>query len=277
MTIRRGSAHYRLSLAGGGTDLGDGEGLCITLSLPWKCHVTRLDVHEWPVFASVDDADWGTHSVRVDEHPILRHLPNVEPQHHFIVTHEMPTRVGLGSSAALALAACSNLPSAFAMDRKATGAGWQDTWACVVPDGEGYEDFFPCEAMVITRDGRHVLPALSAIEEAFLLFSTGGTHTESRNEPPDERVRALALEEAHRLRDTPTLDTLAWCMQRQWERKKGAPESVKRAISAAAFTSGFMAAKSTGSRGAGFGVVLTKDRERTRDALVECGARVWLV
>jgi len=274
--IHRGSAHYRLSLAGGGTDLGEGEGLCITLSLPWRCHVTREDVwRKAPMTSHVRDDDWsGEGLLWTSRHPILKHLTNVEPQHVFIVTHELPTRVGLGSSAALALAATAhdrgfNITEALELDAKATGAGWQDVHACA---------YNGCNA--ISRESVAWL-GVDAQEKLWyphlLLFSTGGTHTEARNASElDPLVRQLALKEAHTLRDEPTLETLAWCMKRQWERKMDhVPESVIQAIQSSA-KSGALAAKSTGSRGAGFGVVLTKDRERTRDALVECGARVWM-
>jgi galactokinase/mevalonate kinase-like predicted kinase len=203
-----------------------------------------------------------------DRHPILRHLPNVEPQHHFIVTHELPTRVGLGSSAALALAA-SDVRVALEMDRKATGAGWQDVMGCA------YNGM-----MVLGKDTALACldSTMRLVHPYILLFSTGGTHVESRNASAlDPIIRALALAEARKLRDEPTLETLAWCMQSQWERRMaranpeacGAIEAVMRA--------GAMSAKTTGSRGAGFGVVLTKNREGARDMLVERGARVWLV
>jgi hypothetical protein len=140
--------------------------------------------------------------------------------------------------------------------------------ALVAIDHNGRHEFlYP-----VSLDDRHVWC------ENILLFSTGGTHTEARNASElDPKVRELALEEAHALRDNPNLEVLAWCMDRQWMRKcKAAPLAVCNAIAAASAAPGFIAAKSTGSRGAGFGVVLTKDRERTRDALVECGARVWM-
>jgi galactokinase len=243
------------------------------LSLPWKCHVTRDD--QWADTlageAQVFDADAGAYGIPVSCHPILRHLPNVEPQHHFIVTHELPTRVGLGSSAALALAACGDRGVAHEVDAKATGAGWQDVEACflngaaaITKSGAGW--------LGVTRQPDYWYPHL-------LLFSTGGTHVESRNAPAlDPIIRALALAEARKLRDDPTLETLAWCMQSQWERKlTTAPREVFTAIEDVRKSPGFMAAKSTGSRGAGFGVVLTKNREGARDMLVERGARVWLV
>ena len=271
--IHRGSAHYRLSLAGGGTDLGEGEGLCITLSLPWRCHVTRYEMWEPEGEHSRGS---GTVDPDVDEggeiwtkyHPILRHLPDVKPHHHFIVTHELPTRVGLGSSAALAYAATGNWAATYAIDKAATGAGWHDAWG-------------------VALDGIHACNGSHAVElgnpdywltQNLLLFSTGGTHTEARNASAlDPKVRELALEEARALRDNPNLEVLAWCMDRQWERKIAyAPESVMTAIGAVNKFPWFISAKSTGSRGAGFGVVLTKDRDRARNALVECGARVWM-
>lgn len=264
--IRRGSAHYRLSLAGGGTDFRD-DGLCITLALPWKCHVTRIDSWSKLPISITHDDDWGEPNA-TELHPILGHLPHVERQHGFFVQHELPTRVGLGSSAALALAACENVHDALGVDRAATGAGWQDVWGCL------HGGFVAFEHDGAARGLNSWLYLLGHIA----LFSTGSMHTEDRNAAPHgELVRQLALKEAHRLRDNPTLETLSWCMASQWDRKRAnAPASVLQAIDAARYTPGFMAAKSTGSRGAGFGVVLTKDRERTRDALVECGARVWI-
>jgi len=207
--------------------------------------------------------------VFIQHHPILKHLPNVEPQHYFIVTHELPTRVGLGSSAALALAACGVIAEAYDIDRNATGAGWQEVMGC------SQEGLMACTG--VNRGER--LSRYPMWWESLLLFSTGGTHTESRNAPELDRViRALALQEAQTLRDKPTMKTLAWCMSNQWERKMStAPVSVMTAIQSVQKVPGFMSAKSTGSRGAGFGVVLCKNREKARDALVECGARVWLV
>ena len=278
--IHRGSAHYRLSLAGGGTDLGDGEGLCITLSLPWRCHVTRYEMWEPEGEHSRGS---GTVDPDVDEggeiwtkyHPILRHLPDVKPHHHFIVTHELPTRVGLGSSAALAYAATGELDTSLEIDRKATGAGWQDANACFMAACDGR---WTPSAWAIEPDDAEALMPLDKVGENLLLFSTGGTHTEARNASElDPKVRELALEEARALRDSPNLEVLAWCMDRQWERKIAyAPESVMTAIGAVNKFPWFISAKSTGSRGAGFGVVLTKDRDRARNALVECGARVWM-
>lgn len=268
--IHRGSAHYRLSLAGGGTDLGEGEGLCITLSLPWKCHVVRTEEWGHADQSTVTDATWYGESLGwTSRHPILRHLPNVELKHRFIVTHELPTRVGLGSSAALSLAASGDVRTALEIDAKATGAGWQDVLGCAY------------NGMMVMGGGVALAcldSTMRLVHPYLLLFSTGGTHIESRNASElDPLVRQLALNEAHELRDTPTLETLAWCMQRQWERKMAhAPVEVMLAISAATKVPGFMSAKSTGSRGAGFGVVLTKDRERARDVLVEYGARVWM-
>lgn len=265
--IHRGSAHYRLSLAGGGTDLGEGEGLCITLSLPWRCHVTRYEMWGYN-FSMVEDPDWRDSTQATEHHPVLGHLHHVDSHHHFIVTHELSTRVGLGSSAALALAATGSVPEALRLDSAATGAGWQDVWGC---HHAGYVAF--------GRDGDAIgIQSWMYVLGQILLFSTGGTHTEPRNASELAPViRALALAEARRLRDVPTLETLAWCMQAQWERKIAlVPQEVCNAINAAREVPGFMSAKSTGSRGAGFGVVLTKDRERTRDALVEAGARVWM-
>ena len=282
--IHRGSAHYRLSLAGGGTDLGEGEGLCITLSLPWRCHVVRRDVwcpHSGGERSITHDPDAFAERTQVpgtwftDQHPILRHLTDVKPHHHFIVTHELPTRVGLGSSAALAYAATGELDTSLEIDRKATGAGWQDANACFMAACDGR---WTPSAWAIEPDDAEALMPLDKVGENLLLFSTGGTHTEARNASElDPKVRELALEEARALRDSPNLEVLAWCMDRQWMRKcKAAPLAVCNAIAAASAAPGFIAAKSTGSRGAGFGVVLTKDRDRTRDALVECGARVWM-
>jgi hypothetical protein len=280
VTIIRRSAHYRLSLAGGGTDLGEGEGLCVTLSLPWKCHVARVVSYgkrpggSWVADNTLDMPEWVS-LMPVEDHPVLQYLPDIHPHEHFIVTHELPTRVGLGSSAALALAACGNVDKALDVDRIATGAGWQDVRAIacgknamVAIDHNGHHQFlYP-----VSQDDVHIWC------HALVFFSTGGAHTEPRNSPNLDKVtRALALAEARKLRDDPTLETLAWCMNAQWERKMAtAPAETVQAIDALRRTEGFMAAKSTGSRGAGFGVVLTMDRNGARDMLVERGARVWM-